>query len=132
MGSKTQDSAAQRTDERATTDLLEQKDVKIEEGLDAFVVIDGLPVVPKDSQAKLVKFLLKKLSTVGKTSEDAVYMPTNDAGMTEGYVEILEVITSARLTETDMPSLNFRPPNRPPPPRSSSTASPSTRSTPWP
>lgn len=66
------------------TDLKEQYEVKVEEGLDTFVVIDGLPVVPEDSRQKLVKFLLRKLNTVGHTAEDAVFMPLNDKGMTEG------------------------------------------------
>jgi translation initiation factor 3 subunit B len=60
--------------------------VKVEEGLDTFIVIDGLPVVPEDSRQKLVKFLLRKLNSVGSTSEDAVFMPVNDKKMTEGCV----------------------------------------------
>lgn len=60
--------------------------MKLEEGLDAFVVIDGLPVVPEDSRQKLIKFLLRKLSAVGHTSEDAIFMPLNEKNMTEGYV----------------------------------------------
>lgn len=65
-------------------DLKEQYDVRLEQGLDAFVVIDGLPVVPEDSKQKLVKYLLKKLNSVGKTKEDSTYMPLNDEGKTEG------------------------------------------------
>jgi translation initiation factor 3 subunit B len=57
----------------------------LEEGLDAFVVIDGLPVVPEENKQKLVKFLLRKLNTVGKTREDAIFMPLNDRNMSEGY-----------------------------------------------
>lgn len=58
----------------------------MEEGLDAFVVCDGLPTVPRDSMAKLIKFILRKLNTVGQTSEDLIHMPINEAsGMTEGY-----------------------------------------------
>lgn len=48
------------------------------------MVIDGLPIVPADSKAKLVKFLLKKLNSVGKTSEDAIFMPMNDENMSDG------------------------------------------------
>lgn len=69
------------------SDLHEQYEVRMEEGLDAFVVIDGLPVVPEDSRQKLVKFLLRKLNTVGKASENGVFMPLNEKAMTEGYVE---------------------------------------------
>lgn len=66
-------------------DLQEQYDVRLEQGLDAFVVIDGLPVVPEDSKQKLIKYLLKKLASAGKTKEDATFMPVNDQGMTQGY-----------------------------------------------
>ncbi|MCJ1371701.1 Translation initiation factor 3 subunit b [Loxospora ochrophaea] len=67
------------------SDLREQYDVRMEQGLDAFVVIDGLPVVPEDSKQKLVKFLLKKLNTAGRTREDAIFMPINDNNMSEGF-----------------------------------------------
>lgn len=67
-------------------DLKAQYEVKLEEGLDTFVVIDGLPVVPEDSRPKLIKFLLRKLNAVGHTSEDAIFMPVNDKNMSEGYV----------------------------------------------
>jgi translation initiation factor 3 subunit B len=56
----------------------------MEESLDTFVVVDGLPIVPAESKAKLIKFLLKKLTAVGKTSEDAIFMPMNDQNMSDG------------------------------------------------
>jgi translation initiation factor 3 subunit B len=67
-------------------DLKAQYEVKLEEGLDTFVVIDGLPVVPAESRQKLIKFLLRKLSAVGHTSEDAIFMPLSEKNMSEGYV----------------------------------------------
>jgi translation initiation factor 3 subunit B len=67
-------------------DIEEQFQVRLDEGLDAFVVIDGLPVVPEDSKAKLVKFVLRKLNTVGKVKDEGVHMPVGDDGKTEGYV----------------------------------------------
>jgi translation initiation factor 3 subunit B len=67
-------------------DLKAQYEVQVEEGLDTFIVIDGLPVVPEDSRQKLVKFLLRKLNSVGSTTEDAVFMPVNDKKQTEGCV----------------------------------------------
>lgn len=48
------------------------------------MVIDGLPIVPGENKSKLVKFLLKKLKTVGETSEDAIFMPLNDQDQSEG------------------------------------------------
>ena len=41
--------------------------------------------MPKDSKQKLVKFLLKKLNTVGRTKEDAIFMPLGENDMSEGY-----------------------------------------------
>lgn len=67
------------------SDLTAQYEVRLEEGLDAFVVVDGLPVVPEASREKLVKFLLRKLNTVGRASQESVFMPMNDEGMSEGY-----------------------------------------------
>ncbi|KZF26837.1 eukaryotic translation initiation factor 3 subunit B [Xylona heveae TC161] len=67
------------------SDLREQYEVRLEEGLDAFIVIDGLPVVPEESKSKLIKFLLRKLNTVGKTREDAIFMPLNDQKKSEGF-----------------------------------------------
>jgi translation initiation factor 3 subunit B len=68
----------------------------MEEGLDTFVVIDGLPKVPEDSRPKLIKFLLRKLTTAGKTKEDNVFMPMDEAtGQTGGYA-FVEYETSAQ------------------------------------
>lgn len=73
-------------DEIDFSDLREQYEVRMEEGLDTFVVVDGLPKVPPASKDKLVKFLLRKLTAHGKTSENSVYMPMNEAGdMSEGF-----------------------------------------------
>jgi translation initiation factor 3 subunit B len=67
-------------------DLQEQYEVRLEEGLDAFVVVDGLPAVPEERKSKLVKFLVRKLNAVGKTREDAILMPMNEkTGMSEGF-----------------------------------------------
>ncbi|KAI9697578.1 MAG: Translation initiation factor 3 subunit b [Candelina mexicana] len=80
-----EDDSYDEEEELDFSDLRDQYKVRLEEGLDAFVVIDGLPVVPEDSKQKLVKFLLRKLNTVGKTREEAIFMPMNDNGMSEGY-----------------------------------------------
>ncbi len=66
------------------SDLREQYEVRLEEGLDAFVVIDGLPIVPEESRPKLIKFLMRKLNTVGQAKEDGLMMPLSDNNMTEG------------------------------------------------
>ncbi|KAK3691692.1 Translation initiation factor 3 subunit b [Vermiconidia calcicola] len=77
-------------------DYSEQYDVRMEEGLDTFIVIDGLPKVPPGSKDKLVKFLLRKLTSVGKTKEENVFMPMNEAGdMSEGFA-FVEYETSAQ------------------------------------
>jgi translation initiation factor 3 subunit B len=71
-------------DEIDFSDLREQYEVRLEEGLDAFVVIDGLPIVPEESRQKLIKFLLRKLNTVGKAKEDGLLMPLGPKNTTEG------------------------------------------------
>lgn len=67
------------------SDLRERFEVQLEQGLDAFVVIDGLPVVTEETKPKLVKFLLRKLNAVGKVREDSVHMPIAEDGNSERY-----------------------------------------------
>ena len=66
------------------SDLRAQHEVRMEQGLDTFVVVDGLPRVPEESKQKLTKFLLKKLTAAGKTKEDAIFMPMGESGTSEG------------------------------------------------
>ena len=68
----------------------------MEEGLDTFVVIDGLPKVPEDSRPKLIKFLLRKLTTAGKTKEENVFMPMDDATQQTGGYAFVEYETPAQ------------------------------------
>lgn len=70
-------------DEIDTADLRERFEVQLEQGYDSFVVVDGLPEVNEEQKPKLVKFLLKKLNTVGKTREDMVYMPMGEDGQSQ-------------------------------------------------
>ncbi|PUU81354.1 eukaryotic translation initiation factor eIF2A-domain-containing protein [Tuber borchii] len=68
------------------SDLRERYEVQLDEGLDTFVVVDGCPKVPADSKPKLIKFLCKRLTEVGRISQDSVFMPLNEeTNMTEGY-----------------------------------------------
>lgn len=70
-------------DEIDISDLREKFEVQLEQGYDTFVVIDGLPEVTEDQKPKLVKFLLKKLNTVGKTKEELIYMPMGEDGKSQ-------------------------------------------------
>ena len=92
-------------------DLQAQYEVRLEQGLDAFVVIDGLPVVPEDSKQKLVKFLLKKLNTVGRTKEDAIFMPLDDDNKSQGYGVGFDTSLSL-LTQKVMRLLNTNHPSK--------------------
>lgn len=57
----------------------------MEEGLDAFVVVDGLPIVPEANKGKLIKFLVKRLNEVGRTKVDDIFMPIDEAtGSSQG------------------------------------------------
>ncbi|KAK1783365.1 eukaryotic translation initiation factor 3 [Copromyces sp. CBS 386.78] len=67
-------------DEVDISDIREKYEVQLEQGYDAFVVVDGLPEVTEEQKPKLVKFLLKKLNTVGKTREDLIFMPMGEDG----------------------------------------------------
>lgn len=73
-------------DEVDISDLKAKYEVQLESGLDTFVVVDGLPTVDEAQKPKLVKFLLKKLNTVGKTREDQIYMPMGEDGKSMKYV----------------------------------------------
>ena len=68
------------------SDLREQYEVRLDESMDPFVVADGLPIVPKENAAKLKKFILRKLNSVGKVrdGEEGIFMPVDENGMTEG------------------------------------------------
>jgi translation initiation factor 3 subunit B len=67
-------------DEVDISDLREKYEVQLEQGYDTFVVVDGLPKVNEEQKPKLIKFLLKKLNTVGRTREDQIYMPMDENG----------------------------------------------------
>lgn len=73
-------------DEIDISDLRERFEVSLEQGYDSFVVIDGLPEVTEEQKPKLVKFLLRKLNSVGKTREDLIHMPMGDNGKSFRYV----------------------------------------------
>lgn len=62
------------------SDLRAKYEVQLEEGFDTFVVIDGLPQVTQEQKPKLLKFLLKKLSSVGRTKESMIEMPFGEDG----------------------------------------------------
>lgn len=79
------------------SDLKEQYDVRLEQGLDGFVVIDGLPIVPEEKKPQLIKFLLKKLNSIGKTREESIFMPLDESRKSEGYA-FVEYDTPAQAT----------------------------------
>lgn len=68
-------------DEVDISDLKEKYEVQLEQGYETFVVIDGLPAVTEEQKPKLLKFLVKKLNSVGKTRDDLVYMPMGEDGL---------------------------------------------------
>lgn len=65
------------------SDLREKYEVALDQGYDCFVVVDGLPTVTEEQKPKLVKFLQKKLNTVGRTND--IHMPM-DNGSSLGLV----------------------------------------------
>lgn len=67
------------------SDLRERFEVQLEQGLDTFVVVDGLPEVTEETRPKLIKFLLRKLNGHGKVREDSVHMPLGEDGKSHKY-----------------------------------------------
>lgn len=74
-------------DEIDVSDLREKYEVALDQGYDHFVVVDGLPEVTEEQKPKLVKFLQKKLNSVGKTREDQIYMPMGEDGKSLRYAQ---------------------------------------------
>jgi translation initiation factor 3 subunit B len=72
------------------SDLREQFQVRLEEGLDAFIVLDGLPITPEENIEKLKRFITKKLNPVGRIRENGFYMPLteNEPRKSKGLVSI--------------------------------------------
>lgn len=91
------------------SDLRERFEVQLEQGLDAFVVIDGLPEVDENSKPKLIKFLLRKLNAVGKVREDSVHMPLGENGKSERYNLILSNSFSQLIVSDMLSSSTLHP-----------------------
>lgn len=70
------------------SDLRERFEVQLEQGLDAFVVVDGLPEVTEDTKPKLIKFLKRKLDAAGKVRDESIHMPLGPDGKSERYFGI--------------------------------------------
>jgi translation initiation factor 3 subunit B len=75
-------------DELDFSDLRERFEVQLEQGLDTFVVIDGLPEVTEETKPKLIKFLLRKLNAVGRTREESIFMPLGEDGKSHKYATV--------------------------------------------
>jgi len=110
------------------SDLRERFEVQLEQGLDAFVVIDGLPEVTEETKPKLIKFLLRKLNAVGKVREDSVHMPLGEDGKSERY-EHTRPTPTAVLIPLDMPSSSIPPQLKLSPHANNWTVCPLTKST---
>jgi translation initiation factor 3 subunit B len=95
------------------SDLREKYEVQLQQGLDTFVCVDGLPKVTEETKPKLIKFLLRKLNTVGKTREDLVFMPVGESGQTDGYAQESRHRILPWLIAVDTHSLSILPPPRP-------------------
>ena len=83
-----------------TADLREKFNVQLDQGFDTFIVIDGLPKVTEETKPKLIKFLLKKLNSVGRTREDMIEMPMGEDGESLRYAwRTMSQTPFARLTD---------------------------------
>ncbi|GFP90453.1 eukaryotic translation initiation factor 3 subunit b [Phtheirospermum japonicum] len=67
-------------------DLKEEESLEFEEGLDNIIVVDNLPVVPKEKFEKLEGVVRKIYSQIGVIKEDGLWMPVDpDTHKTLGY-----------------------------------------------
>lgn len=104
--------------------------MRLEEGLDAFTIVDGLPIVTTENKAKLEKYIKGKLSTPSfKLKEDGFYMPLNESGKSEGYDASFRCKLNM-LTPVAMLLLNIKHPNKLLLPAKQSMAPQSTKNTP--
>ncbi len=120
-------------DEVDISDLRDKYEVQLEQGFDSFVVVDGLPEVNEEQKPKLAKFLLKKLSQVGKTKEELIEMPMGPRWQVDEVREptALWGRVAVWLTRAlpDSPSSSIRPLQRRQRPSGNSTWSLSTSGT---
>ena len=94
-------------------DLRESYDVRLEQGLDGFTIVDGLPIVTTENKSKLEKYIKGKLSTPAfKLKEDGFFMPLNESGKSEGY-DNLHALEGHELNIAAMLSQSIRPRNKP-------------------
>lgn len=64
---------------------MEKFEVRLDEGLDTFVVVDGCPQIPEESKGKLIKVLAKRLGEAGHIKTDGIHMPLDEnTGKTAG------------------------------------------------
>lgn len=82
-------------DDVDVSDLKEKYEVALDQGYDCFVVVDGLPTVNEEQKPKLVKFLTRKLVSVGKVND--LTMPMGDDGNSLGYVVSILTLPSTNL-----------------------------------
>jgi translation initiation factor 3 subunit B len=58
-----------------------------DDGLEAFVIVDGCPIIPESKVAALSKVLKKLFNSVGTVKEDGFFMPV-EGGKTKGFAFI--------------------------------------------
>lgn len=66
------------------SDLVRKYSVKMDMGLENFVIVDGIPVAPESKVPLLSKVLTKFFSTAGTIKKDGLYIPTGE-GKTLGF-----------------------------------------------
>eukprot|EP00727_Mastigamoeba_balamuthi_P011240 m51a1_g6739 putative eukaryotic translation initiation factor 3 (1274) ;mRNA; f:221517-226141 len=64
---------------------LEMQEPKLETTFARVVVVDNIPVVPKEKLEKLITFVTRVMVTAGPLATDGVFIPTDEAGATKGY-----------------------------------------------
>ena len=66
-------------------DLKEEEELEFEAGFGNIIVVDNLPVVPKEKFEKLEGVIRKIYSQIGVIKDDGLWMPVDHTGKTLGY-----------------------------------------------
>lgn len=71
-------------EEEDIEDLLGEPEARLETGFANVLVVDNLPVVNEEKYAKLANVINRIFSNFGDLAADGLYMPLDDAKMTQG------------------------------------------------
>eukprot|EP01136_Pigoraptor_vietnamica_P027141 Opistho-1_new@83101 len=76
------------SDDEALIRDLKAGEPKFEDGVECIVVVDNVPKVTPDKEAKLISVLSKIFSQFGELREEGIHLPRDESGMGKGFAFI--------------------------------------------